>query len=90
MVYQQCGSLCPQTCDNIGTSNCNGGCAEGCFCPDGQVISSGRCINPIACAGIDVARLYPWNVVQECISQFSIIICIGIASSHTTQGLVAE
>jgi len=51
MVYQQCGPLCPQTCDNIGTSDCYGGCAEGCFCPDGQVFSEGRCIDPIACLG---------------------------------------
>ena len=51
MVYQQCGPLCPQTCDNIGTSNCLGGCAEGCFCPDGQVFLNGRCVNPIACPG---------------------------------------
>ena len=51
MVYQQCGPLCPQTCDNIGTSNCIGGCAEGCFCPDGQVFLNGQCVNPIACPG---------------------------------------
>ena len=51
MVYQQCGPLCPQTCDNVGTSNCHGGCAEGCFCPDGQVLSNNRCIHPIACPG---------------------------------------
>ena len=52
MVYQQCGPLCPQTCDNIGTSNCHGGCAEGCFCPDGQVFSNTTCVHPIACPGI--------------------------------------
>ena len=52
MVHQQCGSLCPHTCDNIGTSNCQGGCAEGCFCPDGQVMYNGRCIDPIACPGM--------------------------------------
>ena len=51
MVYQQCGPLCPQTCDNIGTSDCHGGCAEGCFCPDGQVMLNGRCINTILCQG---------------------------------------
>ena len=51
MTYQQCGPRCPQTCDNIGSTNCLGGCAEGCFCPDGQVLSGGRCINPIACPG---------------------------------------
>ena len=54
MVYQQCGSLCPQTCDNVRTSNCHahGGCAEGCFCPDGQVLYNGRCIHPIVCPGL--------------------------------------
>ena len=51
MIYQQCGALCPQTCDNAGTTNCHGGCAEGCFCPDGLVISNGRCIDPLTCPG---------------------------------------
>ena len=51
MVYQQCGSLCPQTCDNIGTLNCSGGCAEGCFCPDGLVVHNGKCIEPLTCPG---------------------------------------
>ena len=52
MVYQQCGSLCIQTCTSNITSECHDGCAEGCFCPDGQVLSNGRCINPIACPGL--------------------------------------
>ena len=52
MVYQQCGPLCPQTCDNVGTSDCLGGCAEGCFCPDGQVMSNENCIDAILCQGI--------------------------------------
>jgi len=50
MVYQQCGPLCVRTCDNIGT-DCPGGCAEGCFCPDGLVTLNGRCVHPIACPG---------------------------------------
>lgn len=50
MVYQQCGPLCVRTCDNIG-EDCPGGCAEGCFCPDGLVTLNGRCIDPIACPG---------------------------------------
>ena len=57
MVYQQCGPLCPQTCNNIETSNCQGGCAEGCFCPDRQVLSDGRCIDPIACPGLYITVL---------------------------------
>jgi len=49
MVYQQCGSICPQTCDNI-NGTCYGGCAEGCFCPDGQVINDeGECEDDSIC-----------------------------------------
>ncbi|XP_065906083.1 uncharacterized protein [Dysidea avara] len=44
MVFQQCGSLCPQTCDS-GTATCNAGCVEGCFCPDSQVLNNGSCID---------------------------------------------
>ena len=53
MVYQQCGPLCVRTCDNVG-ADCPGGCAEGCFCPDGLVTLNGRCIDPIACPGKDL------------------------------------
>ena len=52
MVYQQCGSLCPRTCDTAETTNCQSGCAGGCFCPDGQVVYNGRCVHPIVCPGL--------------------------------------
>jgi len=51
MVYQQCGSLCPQTCNNIGVSNCHGGCAEGCFCPFGEALYNRSCIDESLCPG---------------------------------------
>ena len=52
MVYQQCGSFCPATCDNIdATAMCQGGCAEGCFCPDGQVLLDDACVDPFVCTG---------------------------------------
>ena len=51
MVYQQCGPLCPQTCESNGIANCPHGCARGCFCPDGLVIHNGRCIEPLTCPG---------------------------------------
>ena len=52
MVYQQCGSFCPPTCDDINaTATCQGGCAEGCFCPDGQVLLDGACVDPFVCTG---------------------------------------
>lgn len=50
MVYQQCGTLCPPTCENIESDEvCVGGCAEGCFCPIGQVLFEGSCVNPAKC-----------------------------------------
>ena len=48
MVYQQCGPSCPQTCED---TDCSGGCVEGCFCPSGQVLSNGKCIDMNDCAG---------------------------------------
>ena len=51
MVYQQCGSLCPQTCDNAEATICPSGCAEGCFCPHGLVAYNGNCIEPLTCPG---------------------------------------
>ena len=51
MVYQQCGPSCPQTCDTIEDTDCSGGCVEGCFCPSGQVLSNGKCINETECEG---------------------------------------
>ena len=47
-MYQQCGPVCPQTCEN---QQCSAGCAEGCFCPDGMVLSSNKCINLTDCQG---------------------------------------
>ena len=53
MVYQQCGPSCPQTCDTDEDTDCSGGCVEGCFCPSGEVIFDGKCINVAECQGKD-------------------------------------
>ena len=52
MVYQQCGPICPQTCDTNENADCSGGCVEGCFCPSGQVLSNGKCIDEADCQGM--------------------------------------
>ena len=52
MVYQQCGPLCPQTCDTNEDEECSGGCVEGCFCPSGTVLYNNNCINVTDCQGI--------------------------------------
>ena len=56
-MYQQCGPVCPQTCEN---QQCSAGCAEECFCPDGMVLSNNKCINLTDCQGtyISVNILY--------------------------------
>ena len=51
MVYHQCGSLRPLTCDRDNSNLPIAGCAEGCFCPDGQVMVNGQCRHPLACPG---------------------------------------
>jgi len=51
MVYQQCGPVCPETCDNDDSAQCPSGCVEGCFCPTGMVLSNGQCINEGDCEG---------------------------------------
>ena len=51
MTFQQCGPVCPQSCDST-DATCHSGCAEGCFCPDGQIINEdGECDEPTTCPG---------------------------------------
>ena len=58
MVYQQCGQACPQTCDTVESTDCVGGCVEGCFCPSGKVLWNGNCVNASECAGIQVVESF--------------------------------
>lgn len=58
MVYQSCGSLCPQTCDNeIAGESCISGCVEGCFCPDDKTVVGGECVHPVSCPGMCIQYL---------------------------------
>ena len=50
MVYQECGPICPQTCDNK-DEPCDGGCAAGCFCPYTQYLLDGVCVDEEVCTG---------------------------------------
>ena len=52
MVYQQCGPLCPQTCDTDEDVECSNGCVEGCFCPSEKFTSYGFCLDFKDCQGI--------------------------------------
>ena len=51
-VYTECGSSCPQTCDNFNdTISCTTECWQGCECPSGTVIDveRRRCVEPSQC-----------------------------------------
>ena len=54
MVYQECGPICPQTCDNK-DEPCDGGCAAGCFCPYTQYLLDGVCVDEEVCTGNDIS-----------------------------------
>ena len=62
MVYQQCGPVCPQTCDTDEDAECSNGCVEGCFCPSGKVLYNEMCINEADCEGI-LLNTSKFNVV---------------------------
>ena len=53
MVYQECGPLCPQTCDEK-DDDCPGGCAPGCFCPYRQYLLDGVCVDEEVCTGNNI------------------------------------
>ena len=51
-VYKECGTRCQLTCSNYRSPpECSKDCAEGCFCPDGQVLKGGQCVNRDTCDG---------------------------------------
>ena len=36
MVYRECGSACPKSCNNMVNVKCQQECVDGCHCPDGM------------------------------------------------------
>ena len=70
MVFQQCGPVCPQTCDTDESVDCSGGCVEGCFCPSRKVLSNGQCINAADCQGTVQSKVAP--IVQYNFFQMSV------------------
>lgn len=51
MVYSQCGSACPLTCENRNNPPkvCPDICVAGCTCPTGMAEYQGTCYNPDSC-----------------------------------------
>jgi len=47
MVFKECGTNCPLTCDNYKNYDCQlTGCRRGCFCPRNKVLAdNGTCVD---------------------------------------------
>ena len=51
-VHKECGPRCQLTCSNYESPpECAKDCAEGCFCPEGQVLNGGQCVASDTCNG---------------------------------------
>ncbi|XP_076461744.1 uncharacterized protein LOC143294198 [Babylonia areolata] len=48
-VYQECGTACVKTCQNLNTQCSDGTCVDGCFCPPGTVQNGDQCVPPSQC-----------------------------------------
>nr|XP_014342845.1 PREDICTED: SCO-spondin [Latimeria chalumnae] len=72
LVYEACGPVCPQTCDNLGEEpllHCGAiSCVEGCFCPEGMVMQGDSCVDASECQCTwDNTSFLPGTVVtQDC------------------------
>nr|XP_013003498.1 mucin-2 [Cavia porcellus] len=61
-VYQSCGPVQPASCNSRNQSPLSGGLAEGCFCPEGQLLFSSHqdiCVPECPCVGPDGLPKFP-------------------------------
>ncbi|XP_021374155.1 SCO-spondin-like [Mizuhopecten yessoensis] len=47
-IHKECGSQCARTCGSSTTCS-DTACIDGCFCPDGMVVSGDTCVTPAQC-----------------------------------------
>ena len=71
MEYNNCVSLCPETCDkNHNLIKCDDSdqCKPGCQCIDGFVLDDSKCVNKSACPCHNGGRLYEQgaSLFQDC------------------------
>ncbi|RWS21759.1 scavenger receptor cysteine-rich protein-like protein, partial [Leptotrombidium deliense] len=57
-VYDDCGSKCPKTCENVDKEDevCGQSCKIGCRCNDGFVLNGKDCIDPKKCPRTKISQ----------------------------------
>ncbi|XP_006861081.1 PREDICTED: mucin-5B [Chrysochloris asiatica] len=75
-VYKPCGPVQPESCDSRIQSPISPGLAEGCFCPDGEIlfnVHTGVCVPECPCVGPDGFPKFPgeqWvSNCQSCVCE---------------------
>ena len=66
MVYEPCGTVCPEKCLTLGEEvdyGCELNCVEGCHCPNGTVLHNGECIVREYCPCIVKGKEIPHGTV---------------------------
>lgn len=56
MEYKPCGTVCVETCEsinNLESQKCSNDLAEGCYCPEGEIMHNGTCISKRKCLSCD-------------------------------------
>lgn len=57
-VYKECGSPCVKDCSSANAVCSDATCVDGCFCPDGQVLQNGNCVQVDQCPCEHNSRTY--------------------------------
>ncbi|KAM6174044.1 mucin-5B [Erethizon dorsatum] len=74
-MYKPCGPVQPASCDSRNQSPLSGGLAEGCFCPEGQLLFSSHkdiCVPECPCVGPDGLPKFPG---QQWVSDCQTCVC---------------
>ncbi|XP_022108237.1 von Willebrand factor-like [Acanthaster planci] len=65
MVYKECGSACPPTCENFNPEDCGNACVPGCQCTSGTYFDGEMCVTKENCPCFQAGEFYPDGSVMK-------------------------